>query len=278
MIATLRIAVALLLVAGPGFLGAWWRDSVRIAPEKVEEGKTAWVVAKASPQTKVHFQIDAGTLCGKIDPADAQTNDQGEAKAVFTPTDPPASCEATVRAVIARDKDARLSDPGNRSFTRTITVVPAAPLAADTIDATTAITIILIASFAIDRLVTLAMLLPPLARLYGEQDEELAERRKRLTYIVMAGSLGLLLGYFGDIRLLAGLGFSTNVALNAIVTALILTAGSDAISALLKKIGDSSPGESESKPLIVQGELSLKRLDRKPMATESNGHDVAVEE
>jgi hypothetical protein len=160
---------------------------------------------------------------------------------------------------LSHSADAKLDDSSNYNDSTKVTVFPATPVVVNSIDATTAITIILIASFAIDRLVTLLMVLLPFARLHGESAPELLKKRERLTYILLAGLLGLLLGYFGDIHLLAGLGFSTNVALNAIVTALILTAGSDSISALLKKMGGSLPPEAEPKPLIVQGDLTLKR-------------------
>ena len=92
-----------------------------------------------------------------------------------------------------------------------------------------------------------------------------AIQKRRFT---LAGVFGLLLGYFGDIRLLAGLGFSTNVALNSIVTAFILIAGSDSISALLKKMGGNAIGESEPKPLVVRGDLRLKRPERVRAAAE----------
>jgi len=256
------IAASALCIAGVGALGAWGADSVRLAPEKVPSGKPAWILAKGSPQVNVHFQIDSGTECGALDPADIPTNEQGEAKSVFTANDPPVSCDATIRTIIARSKDLPTSDPSSTVITRRITVVPSTPFAVPSIDATTAITIILIASFAIDRMVTLLMLFLPFTKLHGEKDPELLKKRERFTYIALAGLLGLLLGYFGDIRLLAGLGFSTNAPVNAIVTALILTAGSDSISALLKKMGGSSPGDAEPKPLIVQGDLTLKRPER----------------
>lgn len=262
MIKKSRIAAAALFIAGVGALGARGVDSVRLAPDKVQAGKPVWILAKGSPQVNVHFQIESGTECGALNPADIPTNEQGEAKSVFTASDPPASCEATIKTVIARSKDLPTSDPGSTIITRRITVVPSPPFAVASIDATTAITIILIASFAIDRLVTLLMLFLPFTKLHGEQNAELLKKRERFTYIALAGLLGLLLGYFGDIRLLAGLGFSTNAPVNAIVTALILTAGSDSISALLKKMSGSSPGDAEPKPLIVQGDLTLKRPDR----------------
>jgi len=270
-----RAAASLLIT---GVWGAWGAESVRIAPERVQAGKTVWILAKGSPQVNVHFQIDSGTECGGLTPADIQTNEQGEAKSVFTATDPPTSCEATIRTVIARSKDLPASDPSSATILRRITVVPSAPVAVASIDATTAITIILIASFAIDRLVTLSMFLLPFPKLRREQDPEFLKKRERLTYVALAGILGLLLGYFGEIRLLASLGFSTNVALNVIVTALILTAGSDAISALLKKMNGSPLGDAELKPLVVQGELTLKRPDRARTATQRGGSSATTEE
>ena len=277
MIKNSRIAAAVLFIAAVSALGACGADSARIVPDKIQAGKPAWVLAKGSPQVNVHFEMDSGTECGALNPADIPTNDQGEAKSVFTASDPPASCEATIKTAISRSKDLPASDPGSTIITRRITVVPSTPFAVASIDATTAITIILIASFAIDRLVTLLMLFLPFTKLRGEKDPELLKKRERLTYIALAGFLGLLLGYFGDIRLLAGLGFSTNAPVNAIVTALILTAGSDSISVLLKKMSGSSPGDAEPKPLIVQGDLTLKRPERGHAAAQG-GSDSGTRE
>jgi hypothetical protein len=262
MIKKSRTWAAALVIAGAGALYAWGWESVRVAPGKVQAGKPVWILAKGNPEVNVHFQIDSGTECGTLTPNDMQTNEQGEAKSVFTASDPPASCEATIKTVIARSKGLQVSDPSSATIIRRITVVPSTPAAVASIDVTTAITIILIASFAIDRLVTLLMFLLPFAKLRRDQDPELQKKRERVTYIALAGFLGLLLGYFGDIRLLAGLGFSTNVVMNAIVTALILTAGSDSISALLKKMSSTGLGEAEPKPLVVQGDLTLKRPER----------------
>jgi hypothetical protein len=246
----------------------------------VQAGKAVWILAKGSPQVNVHFEIDSGTECGTLDPADVQTKEQGEAKSVFTASDPPTDCEATIKTVIFRSKDSQISDPNNTTITTKITVVPSTPMAVASMDATTAITIILIASFAIDRLVTLLLFFLPFAKHRTEQDPDLIKKRERLTYIALAGVLGLLLGYFGDMRLLAGLGFSTNVALNAIVTALILTAGSDSISALLKKMGGKGIDDAEPKPLVVKGDLTLQRPDRAGPAAQSgfgSGTDVTLE-
>lgn len=145
-----------------------------------------------------------------------------------------------------------------------LTVVPAAE--AVTIEATTALTIILICAFAIDRLVTVLMFLLRARRRGGtSKEEEVAKnlesdkKRERLIYILLAGILGLLLGYFGNIRLLEGLGFSNDVWVNVILTALITTAGSDSIAMLMKRMGIGSGPEAESKPLEVRGNLVLER-------------------
>jgi hypothetical protein len=270
MTITSRVAVAWLLIVGTGILDGW-ADSVRVAPEKVQAGKVVWIVAKGSPEVTVQFEVESDTECGTLNPSEVLTNTQGEAKSVYTAGDPPADCEATIKTVIFHSKDSKKDDPANTTIRRRIVVVPSTPMLVASMDVTAAITIILIASFAIDRLVTLLMFFLPFARRGAQQDSELQKKSERLTYIVLAGVLGLLLGYFGDIRLLAGLGFSTNVALNSIVTALILIAGSDSISALLKKMGGNAIGDSEPKPLVVRGDLTLKRPERTRAAPEGGG-------
>jgi len=247
-------------------------DSVRVAPEQVQANKPVWILAKGSPGVSVQFKIASGSDCGTLAGDVQTTNEQGEAKAVFTASDAPANCESIVSTVIGRAKDVQITDAGNTHIDKKITVVPLTAVA-PSIEATTALTIILIASFAIDRFVTLLMYLLPFAKMRGEEDTPKVKKREKLTYIVLAGVFGLLLGYFGDIRLLAGLGFSTNTVLNAIVTALILTAGSDGISALIKKMGGTSLDDGEPKPLIVQGDLTLNRPAR--ACTEGGGGSSA---
>jgi hypothetical protein len=261
MTITSRVAATSLLIVGAGVLDAG-ADSVKVAPEKVQASKVVWIVAKGSPEVPVQFEIESDSECGTLNPADVQTNKQGEAKSVFTASDPPSDCEATIKTVIFHSKDSQKDDPANTTIRKKILVVPSTPMSVANMDVTAAITIILIASFAIDRLVTLLMFFLPFSRRGAQRDSELQKKSERLTYIVLAGVLGLLLGYFGDIRLLAGLGFSTNVALNSIVTALILIAGSDSLSALLKKMGGNAIGDSDPKPLVVKGDLTLKRPER----------------
>ncbi|HEY6349725.1 MAG TPA: hypothetical protein VI636_09970 [Candidatus Angelobacter sp.] len=271
MITNFKRATGLLFIAGVGVSSAWGQ-SVRLLPEQIQSGKPVWIMVKADPQVKVGFQVESNSDCGNVSPADATTNEQGEAKSVFTPTDPPAACEVSIKTTIAAAKDVAITDPGSKVVISKITVAPPAAefVTLPTLDPTRAITIILVASFAIDRLVTLLMLFLPLGKAQGEQNVERLKKRQRLIYIALAGSLGLLLGYYGDIRLLAGLGFSTNTTLNAIVTALIFTAGSDSISALLKKMGGGGP-EGEPKPLVVQGDLTLKRPERAHAASQASG-------
>ena len=219
-----------------------------------------WAILKDSQAgVTFNYAIRDGRECGTVD-ASGATNDQGLSHVHFTPSPDIASrCEATIIA----------TNPENKTVTAKVTVLgeAAEPV---TIEATTAITIILIASFAIDRIVSGLMFLFGAKKVAAVASDassadtlERQNKRQRLIYVSLAGLSGLALGYFGNVRILEGLGFSRDVPINVILTALILTAGSDAISVLLKKMGVGSIGEPEPKPLEVRGHLVLDRNARR---------------
>ena len=154
------------------------------------------------------------------------------------------------------------------------------------IDGISAIAVILILSFAINRIATgvlfLLSFLKPWARLFPdpalEQDrrrQATAERNRKLVYFGLATALamGVFAGY-GTIRILSVSGFpSINPVLDIILTGLILVVGSDRIEQLLMTRAVPAPDRSgaeavESRPVLVTGTLTLvepadQRMDTK---------------
>lgn len=139
------------------------------------------------------------------------------------------------------------------------------------IDGVSVIAVIIIASFAIDRVVTALMFLlgfiKPLKKHFGdlatiEDNAERAatEKRKKLIYYLFAGVLGVVaVSYFGEVRIFSALGFTTGPYLDSIMTGLILVAGADRVTGMLKLPGSGGGGEqSASQPIEITGKLVLE--------------------
>ncbi len=153
---------------------------------------------------------------------------------------------------------------------------PGAP-AETTFQPITVITVLLICAFATDRIVTgiLAMI--------SSRNENAARRRK--LYLALAGALGVILGFVGNVRVLENLGFLHNVAnspalyLDVALTTLILTAGSDRIAVLMRRMeGKSVPsslGKEQAEPIEITGRLTL--VDERTAQVEMAAARVAQE-
>jgi len=139
------------------------------------------------------------------------------------------------------------------------------------IDGISAIAVIFIASFAIDRIVTgllfLMSFVQPWRRAFpdpgtiSEVTQRIqAERRQKLSYFVLAGILGILvLGWFGKIRIFSVSGFpNIDPVLDTIVTGLILVGGSDRIAAILKMSDLKGQSKSSPQPIEITGRLTLE--------------------
>ncbi len=139
-------------------------------------------------------------------------------------------------------------------------------------DGVTAIAMILIASFAIDRIVVgllfLFSFIPRWSRAFPEPssfaDPEAragAERKRKLIYFVFAGVLaGLFLAGYGQDRILKAAGFSINPILDTILTGLILMGGADRMTEFLKMIGvqNAEKPEAPPHPIEITGRVILE--------------------
>lgn len=149
-----------------------------------------------------------------------------------------------------------------------------------------AITVILIAAFAIDRVVACLFFLlsfsPELRPLVLEDavhPNERAVRARRLIYALVAGYLGVVvvagilkIHLFEIIQIAAPGVPKPNALLDTLLTGLIVAGGADRLSGFAKTLGDSSggrPGGSD-KPIEITGKLVLEHGSATVDATSRN--------
>ncbi len=170
------------------------------------------------------------------------------------------------------------------------------------IDGVSAIAVIVIASFGIDRIVTgllfVLSFIKPLARVLPDPDTKrdalehvTAKRRKKLVYFLLAAILSSFAVWRLELRIFEAIGFrpaSTTAAqtqvepqggsdpssggglrkfLDGLFTALILMGGADRVAALLKIPGGE---RSEPRPIEIKGSLVLEDDDRKKIVGDTS--------
>jgi hypothetical protein len=131
--------------------------------------------------------------------------------------------------------------------------------------------LILILSFAIDRVVKAVLFLLSFGGLWTKRfpdpllledptERAKAEKQQKLIYYLFAGFLGLIVvAIYGNVRVFRALGYqAANVVLDAIVTGIILMAGSEVISKVLQISGMGGASESTSQPIEITGKLILE--------------------
>jgi TctA family transporter len=124
------------------------------------------------------------------------------------------------------------------------------------LDGVSAIAMILIGSFAIDRIVTALLFLLSFVRLAPEA--AVHERRYKLIYYCLAGVLGIVvLGYYGQVRVLTALGIRIEPLIDTLLTGIVLVGGADRIAELLKAPG-AEPRKEEPQPIEITGKLVLE--------------------
>ena len=143
------------------------------------------------------------------------------------------------------------------------------------LDGVTAVAVVLIASFAIDRIVAGCLFalslskawdrrFPDPSSLPDESDRRRAEKKYKVVYFILAATLGVVvLAWLGNIRILSAMLHSTgstqpvNPILDTIVTGLLLTGGADRLAQFLKAPGEAGTQRAESKPIQITGKLVL---------------------
>ncbi len=252
------------LLAASLFSAACNTIVARVNPQQVAGGKPAVVVVKRTTgklpaDQEPTLAIVDGEECGTVSSTAALKDDATWASGTFNANQGVEDCAVTIRASVGNES-ATTNVMVNRLDTRV------------RIDGVSAIAAILIASFAIDRVTSVVLSLFSFlrrrrSRLPGwtrAASDLLAEQttEDRWPYYVIAGLLGaVVLGWFGQVRVLAALGFvSVNPILDALITGLVLMVGADRASDLLKKL-DVPGGEAIKKsapPIEVTGRLVLE--------------------
>jgi hypothetical protein len=155
------------------------------------------------------------------------------------------------------------------------------------IDGVSAVAVVLIASFAVDRVVTAILFLlsyngawqrkfPGPGPLPEGEARDRAARNLKLAYFCIGAVLAIpVIAGFGKIRILAALGFPTNPYLDVLVTGLILVGGSDRVAEMLK-IGSPGEAKNEPKPIAIKGEITLTDSQGNPVAARDRGARAEV--
>lgn len=147
------------------------------------------------------------------------------------------------------------------------------------IDGVTAVALVFLASFAIDRIVTAILFLASLARVvpdpaqHGPGPESArAERLHKLVYFVLAGMLSVVVLALGNIRILRVMGVpDANPLVDAFLTGLLLMGGAERLSGFLQPAGESSTENPEPKPIQVTGTLTIEDASGKLSGTPKAG-------
>ena len=133
------------------------------------------------------------------------------------------------------------------------------------IDGLTALALVVIASFAIDRIVTGTLFIATFIGIVP--DPELreagpgrvrAEKTYKLIYFLLAGILGVgVLAYFGNVRILHAMGIQdVNPHVDLIITGLLLMGGAERLSQFMQ--APAGGGEKpEPRPIEVVGTLKI---------------------
>ena len=251
--------------------------TVRTNPQRIIGGGVSVIAIRVTDAGKplanqaVKIAVVEGQECGTPQSTTATTAEDGTIPRVhFTGGLYVEGCVAQIE-VTTETPATEGAPPQIARAQATVTVNPNSG-AMTRVDGFSAIALVLVVSFAIDRLVrgllfvlsyssAWASRFPDPAFNSGPISAE-AERNRRLIYFVLAGSLGMIaLGWFGQVRILSALGFTNvNRWLDILVTGLILAGGAERTEQVLKSLGASGPStEATSKePIEIRGKLTIE--------------------
>jgi hypothetical protein len=155
------------------------------------------------------------------------------------------------------------------------------------IDGISAIAVILIGSFAIDRIVyglTFALgFLPVWSKRFPDpdtragEDRRNAERRQKLTYFCFSALLAILLCFYGNLRIFRASGVQDMPGwLDALVTGLVLIGGADRVAGFLNVGGGEhkpapQPIQITGKITVDQSASQIKSSDVSPATSVTEG-------
>ncbi len=280
-------AAALIVIAAMGITVSAQSLAItaRTNPQRIVGGGTSVVAievtegGKPLPAQAVTISVAEGPECGAPDRTSVTTDDSGAVTvARFQGAQFVENCLARLRLVTERPG----ADGTSRTAEATTTVLVNPDTATARIDGFSALALVVVVAFAIDRLVRGLLFalsyLPLWARRFpdpaldGGPESAPAERNRRLIYFAFAGSLAVIaLAWVGGVRILAALGFvNVNPWLDVLVTGLILAGGAERTEHILRSVGASGAGAEtkQSAPIEITGRLMVTDESRK-----GSGHE-----
>lgn len=273
----LSVSMLAAVLAGCGSL------ETRVNPVSIAGNASSIVTAKFTGSAeklegqRVAFLVIDGEECGRLEAQEAAMDAVGRATVTYRGATGVEDCAAVIQATLNGEAS--------------ITGVTVSPVRAPSvrIDGISAIAVVLIASFAIDRIVRGLLFLLSFWRrwnaVFHDPDDPASthagRKNYRLMYFVLAGALGLVaLGWYGKVRILTALGFQgVDPILDTVITGLLLVGGAERTGAVLKGLGaggDLSPATSSAppQPIEITGTLVLDDSARK-MEARVSSRDVA---
>ena len=252
--------------------------TVRTNPQRIIGGGVSVIAIRVTDAGKplanqaVRIAVVEGQECGTPQQTTATTGEDGTIPRVhFTGGLYVEGCVAQIEVTTETPSATEGAPPQIARALATVTVNPNSG-AMTRVDGFSAIALVLVVSFAIDRLVRGVLFALSYSSAWARRFPEPAlnngpisadaERNRRLIYFVLAGSLGMIaLGWVGQVRILSALGFTNvNRWLDILVTGLILAGGADRTEQVLRSLGASSPSaEATSKePIEIRGKLTIE--------------------
>ena len=130
------------------------------------------------------------------------------------------------------------------------------------LDGVSAIALIMIASFAIDRIVAAAMFLLTWAGIVPVSATD--DRKYKFVYVLLGGALGIfVLAHFGQVRVFTALGINIDKYLDTLLTGIVLVGGADRIAGMLKAPAAPSISQPAPPPVMITGKLVLEESTAK---------------
>jgi hypothetical protein len=270
-------AITVLICLGCTFVSAASLTiAVKTNPQKIVGSGVSVIAVRVTEDGKpvegqeVRIAVVEGQECGAPDRTTATTAADGTvATALFKGGVYVEDCVARIRVTAERPSP----DGGTPQTAAAETTVAVNPdsAAATRIDGFSAIALVLVVSFAIDRLVRGLLFALSYWGMWARRfpDPELddvrssprIQRNQKLIYFLFAASLGMIaIGWFGRVRILGALGFTNvNPWLDILVTGLILAGGADRTEQVLKSLGasGSQADAKPSAPIEITGRLII---------------------
>lgn len=138
-------------------------------------------------------------------------------------------------------------------------------------DGITALSVLVIASFAVDRFVTGILFLlsfipawqrtvPEPATVRDPDRRSVSEKRYKLVYFTFAAVVGgFVLAYWGNVQLLNAIGFKTTRLIDTVITGLLLMGGAERLSGVIKLPGERREEKAPAQPIQVTGSVVLEQ-------------------